>query len=479
MKNRTSSRTRSREYLITDRPISAICAFSLPIMLGNLFQQFYTIADSVILGRFVSENALAAVGASGALTHVFICIAIGGGTGSAVLVGRWFGAREYGRMRLTVSTILLSFLNLSLLLSVVGFFLHQSLLELLRTPPELLPMAASYLQIYFLGLPFLFLYNVLSALFHALGRSRIPLYLLLFSSLLNITLDLTLVCGFHLGVVGAAWATLFSQGFSVLLSFLLFLQVLRSCTRDVVGPLSLFSPGEFQEICKVALPSIFQQSTVSIGTLLTQSVINPFGAQVLAGYSAASRVESLCIVPLSALGTAMSSYTAQNLGAALSAPGSVSRSGQPEPDPDSLDRAKKRVRQGYHASLRLTAGIAVLLCLFLEFFAPFLIRCFLGSEGTSAALSTGVGYLRFLGFFFALLGLKLCTDGILRGAADMGSFTLANLVNLTFRVAFAALTAPRLGPAYVWYAIPLGWLLNFLISWRAYRLGKWTPSSAP
>lgn len=477
MKIHMSARPRSREYLITDRPLSAICAFSLPIMLGNLFQQFYTLTDSIILGRFVNENALAAVGTSGALTHVFLCIAAGGGTGAAVLVGRWFGAREYGHLRLTVSTALLFFLNLSLFLSLLGFLLHRLLLQLLRTPPELLAMAGSYLQIYFLGLPFLFLYNILSSLFHALGRSRIPLYLLIFSSFLNIALDLILVCHFHLGVSGAAWATLFSQGLSALLSLFLFLQTLRSCTRNAVAPTAFFSSEELREICKVALPSIFQQSTVSIGALLIQSVVNPFGAQVLAGYSAASRIESLCIVPLSALGTALSSYTAQNLGAALSASDPTGESNTLTSDPAFAGRAKKRVRQGYQASLCLTAGIAVLLCLFLEFLAPFLIRCFLGSGGTSTAFSIGTSYLRFLGFFFALLGLKLCTDGLLRGAAKMLPFTLANLANLTFRVLFAALMAPRFGPAYIWYAIPLGWLLNFFISWRVYRLGTWAPGS--
>ena len=204
-------------------------------------------------------------------------------------------------------------------------------------------------------------------------------------------------------------------------------------------------------MCRVALPSIFQQSTVSIGMMLVQSVVNSFGPQMLAGFSAGMRVESICIVPMAALGNAMSSYTAQNLGA-----------GQ-----------KERVVKGYHSALCLTALFAVLLCTILELFHLPITASFLGSDGTAAALETGSSYLRFIGFFFALIGLKMCTDGLLRGSADMKMFTAANLANLTLRVVFAVTMAPRFGIAMVWYAVPLGWLVNFLISYGEYRTGKW------
>ena len=192
-----------KEYLLREKPLRAIWLFALPMMAGNLFQQFYTMADSMIVGRFVGEEALAAIGASYALTNVFICIAIGGGVGAGVLTGRYFGAREYGKLRLCVRTALLAFLFLSLLLAAFGLgFFCMSILQTLHTPENVLPMAFAYLQIYFLGLPFLFLYNVLSAMFNALGRSRVPLYLLLSSSTMNIVLDLWLVCGLELGIAG-------------------------------------------------------------------------------------------------------------------------------------------------------------------------------------------------------------------------------------------------------------------------------------
>ena len=477
-----------KEYLLREKPLKALWLFALPMMVGNLFQQFYTMADSMIVGRFVGEDALAAIGASYALTNVFICIAIGGGVGAGVLTGRYFGAREYLRLRLCIRTALMTFLVLSLLLSAFGLLFCSAILRALHTPGNVLPMASAYLMIYFLGLPFLFLYNVLSAMFNALGRSRVPLYLLIFSSALNIGLDLCLVCGLKLGIEGAAWATLAAQTVSAVLSFLLFRRTLNQCTAPGTVPLyaTLFSLTELAAITRITLPSIFQQATVSIGAMLVQAVINPFGSQVLAGYAAASRLESFCIVPMSALGQAMSAYTSQNLGAAGKAIVSTEPLSQahdtaqknlssPEADAETSLHYIKRVRQGYRAALALAGGFAVLLFIFLLLSARPLIASFLGPGGTNLALETGVQYLHFINFFFALIGLKMCTDGVLRGAADMGLFTLANLANLTFRVLFAALLAPRFGAAFVWYAIPLGWLLNSLISGYEYRSGRWLP----
>ena len=438
-----------KEYLIREKPMKALLIFAFPMIVGNLFQQFYTMVDSVVVGRFVGENALAAVGASYSLTNVFISIAIGGGVGASVLTSRFFGSREYQKMKMSVSTALLSFLAVSLTLGCVGLLSGRQIMILLNTPDNILPQATEYLNIYFLGLPFLFMYNVLASMFNALGRSRIPLYLLIFSSVFNIVLDLILVCQFHMGVAGVAWATLIAQGISAVLAFFLFLKEMRNYPTD--GKMTLFSGGEFLEMCRIALPSILQQSTVSIGMMLVQSVVNSFGASVLAGYSAGMRIESICIVPMAAMGHVISSYTAQNLGAGR----------------------KDRVVEGYHTGYRIVFAFAVILCVILELFYQPLIELFLGDEGTGLAVSTGVSYLRFIGWFFVLIGLKMITDGLLRGAGDMKMFTVANLVNLTIRVVLAVTLAPRIGIEMVWYAVPIGWLANYLISFAEYRTGKW------
>ena len=442
-----------KEYLIHKPPVSALLIFALPMMLGNFFQQAYTMADSVIVGRFVGEDALAAVGASYSLTNVFISIAIGGGVGASVITSQTFGRRDYPRMKRSVSTALLAFLAISIALGGVGLLFSRQIMVLLNTPQNILADATTYLNIYFIGLPFLFMYNVLSSMFNALGKSRIPLYLLIFSSLLNIGLDIWMVGPLQMGVAGAAWATLIAQGISAVLSFSIFLRELKTYPGKLEG--RFFDLRELQNMGRVALPSILQQSTVSIGMMLVQSVVNSFGSQMLAGYSAAMRIESICIVPMSAMGNAISSYTAQNIGAGK----------------------EDRVRSGYRVSYGIIFTIAAAICLVVQMLARPLISLFLEAP-SAAAFDTGIACVRFMGWFYVLIGLKMISDGVLRGAGDMTMFTVANLVNLGLRVILAVTLAPRFGIQFVWMAVPAGWLINYLISFFEYRTGKWKKALA-
>ncbi len=442
-----------KEYLIHKPPVSALLIFALPMMLGNFFQQAYTMADSVIVGRFVGEDALAAVGASYSLTNVFISIAIGGGVGASVITSQTFGRRDYPRMKRSVSTALLAFLAISIALGGVGLLFSRQIMVLLNTPQNILADATTYLNIYFIGLPFLFMYNVLSSMFNALGKSRIPLYLLIFSSLLNIGLDIWMVGPLQMGVAGAAWATLIAQGISAVLSFSIFLRELKTYPGKLEG--RFFDLRELQNMGRVALPSILQQSTVSIGMMLVQSVVNSFGSQMLAGYSAAMRIESICVVPMSAMGNAISSYTAQNIGAGK----------------------EDRVRSGYRVSYGIIFAIAAAICLVVQLLARPLISLFLEAP-SAAAFDTGIACVRFMGWFYVLIGLKMISDGVLRGAGDMTMFTVANLVNLGLRVILAVTLAPRFGIQFVWMAVPAGWLINYLISFFEYRTGKWKKALA-
>ena len=438
----------NKDYLITEKPSRALLIFSIPMIIGNLFQQAYTIVDSAIVGRYVGETALAAVGASYALTSIFICIAIGGGIGASVIISHHFGGHNYGRMKTGIRTALLSFLFISLILGGIGLIFSQQIMEVLNTPADAIDIAVTYLNIYFLGLPFLFMYNILSSMFNALGESRIPLYLLIFSSVLNIFLDLYMVAVLNLGVAGAAYATFIAQGISAVLSLIIFIVTLQKLPGKAEGGLS---KTEFSDMSRIALPSILQQSTVSIGMMLVQSVVNSFGTQILAGFSAAMRIESLCVVPMSAIGNAMSSYTAQNIGA----------------------EKEERISQGYRMGNFMIIVIAVILCLFLEIAHKPLIALFLDNAASSQTIVTGESYLKFIGFFFCMIGFKMAVDGILRGAGAVRVFTIANLVNLTLRVTIAKFGAPIWGVSMVWYAVPLGWLANFLISYGYYRTGKW------
>ena len=440
-----------QDYLIKKPPFQALFIFALPIIIGNLFQQTYTMADSAIVGRFVSEQALAAVGASYSLTNIFICVAIGGGMGASVIVSQYFGAQKYDRMKTAIYTASLAFLGLSLLLGIFGLFCSREIMVLLNTPADCLSMASEYLRIYFLGLPFLFMYNVFSAMFNALGKSRIPLGFLIFSSLFNIVLDYLLVAGAHMGVSGVAWATLIAQGISAVLSMLVLLRILSRISMELDTGTTFFDGKELTSMTRIAIPSILQQSTVSIGMMLVQSVVNSFGSAALAGFSAAMRIESICVVPMSGIGNAVSSYTAQNLGAGKT----------------------DRVVKGYHAAVRMVIFCAVILCISMECFHHSLIALFLGTDGATEAFLTGEGYLTFMGWFFCMIGFKMSVDGLLRGSGDMVMFTVANLVNLSIRVIVAMTCAPRFGISMVWCAVPIGWTANFLISYARYRTGKW------
>ena len=258
--------TRKKYDMLTDNPGKSLLFFVLPMILGNLFQQFYNITDSVVVGKFVGEQALAAVGASYAITNVFIAIAIGGGIGSSVVISQFLGAGKLAKMKTAVYTTMFNFLGIAAFLAAVGLLFNNRILNLVNVPEDIFSDAALYLAIYFLGLPFLFMYNVQASIFNALGDSKKPLYLLIFSSLLNIVLDMILVIIFKQGVRGVALATLIAQGISAVISFLLLMRKLKGYPAE--EPVRLYSGEMAVSMVKIAVPSTLQQSIVHIGILL-------------------------------------------------------------------------------------------------------------------------------------------------------------------------------------------------------------------
>ncbi len=394
------------EYLITDPPLKALTVFAMPMILGSFFQQVYNMADSIIVGQFVGSSALAAVGACAALTNVFICIALGAGVGAGVLVSRYFGAQNYGKMKTIISTSLISFLLLSIFLGIFGLFGSNWMMSILQTPADIMEDAVLYLRIYFAGFPFLFMYNILSTMFTSIGESKIPLWLLIFSSVLNIIMDLWMVGGLKLGVFGAALATLIAQGISAILSLLIFLYRMRK----YASPFHRFDKSELRLMLKIAVPSILQQSTVSIGN-------------------------------------AVSPFVSQNFGAGK------------------IDRIKK----GYRAALLLDVCFAVLAFVIIETLHTQISSLFLGKDGTALAYQVSGDYMKWLGYFFIFMGIKMATDGVLRGLGNMRPFLTANMVNLAIRLSVALIFAPHFGIAFVWLAVPAGWLANFVISYAALR----------
>ena len=431
------------EYLITDPPFKALTVFAMPMILGGFFQQVYNMADSIIVGQLVGSSALAAVGACAALTNVFVCVALGAGVGAGVLVSRYFGAKDYGKMKTIVSTSMISFLILSIVLGLLGVYFSHSMMRVLQTPDDILDEAVLYLQVYFAGFPFLFMYNILSTMFNSIGESKIPLGLLIFSSVLNILLDLWMVAGLGLGVFGAALATLIAQGISAVFSLATFFYRMRLYKSSFTW----FDGQELHSMLKLAVPSVLQQSTVSVGMMIVQAVVNPFGTQALAGYSATMRVENVFSLIFVSIGNAVSPYVSQNLGAGKT----------------------QRIRKGYHAALVLDACFAVIAFLVIETLHEQIASLFLGKDGTALAYQVSGDYMKWIGYFFIFMGIKMATDGVLRGLGIMRPFLVANMVNLAIRLFVALVFAPRLGISFVWLAVPAGWLVNFLISYAALR----------
>ena len=439
--------TKKDTYLITKNPLTSLFVFFLPIAVGNVFQQFYNLVDSSILGQFVSEQALAAAAACTSLINVFIFIANGYGIGAGVIAGHYFGSGDYKNMKLVISTSFITSFIMSLFLGLLGLSCGRLILLWLKTPADSLEMAALYLKIYFLGMPFVILYNVTAAMFNALGKSKYPLLFLIFSSLLNIVLDLLFVTRFKSGIAGVAWATLISQALACLLSLLIFFLKIR---KMKIGKTDYFSKAQLVKIIKIALPSIFQQATISIGLMLIQSTVNSFGSQALAGYSVGIRIESLGSATVIACGAALSTFAAQNLGAGK----------------------LHRVRQGYFSANIIVSGFALVFFILISIFKNQIIYLFIGKNCSTLAFDTASQVLLYMSKVMVILGFKHTADGILRGLGRMKMFTIGNVVNIVIRVSFSKIMAPIIGMQAIWIANPIGWIASLLLCYISYRKAR-------
>ena len=427
----------------------ALFRFVLPLVCGNLFQQFYNIVDSIIVGNYVGEAALAAVGASSAITALFVMVATGTGIGCSVVISNLFGAGKLKTMKTAISTALLSILAFSILLSILGLCINKGILQLMGTPENIFPDAAAYLQIYFFGFVFLFMYNAFSAIFNALGDSTKPLVFLIISSLMNIGLDILFVTKFRMGVRGVAWATLIAQGVSAVLSFCFLLRKLRGI--PVEEKPQIFDFPVLKRMVSVAVPTIIQQSIVSIGLLLIQAVVNRFGSTFLAGYTAAIKLDSIAIVPMVAVGNAASTFVAQNLGAQ-------------KPD---------RIKQGFRICLAMSAGIGIFIALIMQIFGDTMIGWFMDSTTSQEAISVGTTFLSIVSLFYWLMGIMNVSCGVLRGAADMRWFLTCSLINLCTRVILSYTLAEATAGLIIMWANPIGWGIGLAIALFRYFQGGW------
>ena len=435
--------------LTVGNPRTVLWKFCLPLFGSIVFQQLYNIADSLVAGKFVGENALAAVGNSYEITLIFLAFAFGCNIGCSVIVSQLFGARQIADMKTAVHTALLSSAVVCGVLMVVGLAFGTGLLELIRTPEEVMADSALYLSIYIYGLPFVFFYNVSTGIFSALGDSRTPFIFLACSSTSNILADILFVTAFEMGVAGVAWATFLCQGISCVLAVIVvFRRLGRMPTEKKAG---IFSWPLFRKFAVIAVPSILQQSFISVGNILIQGVINSFGTGVMAGYSAAVKLNNLVITSFTTLANGVSNYTAQNIGA-----GKLSR-----------------VPDGFRAGVRLVWSLCVPLVLLYFFAGRYLVGFFIDTP-TETAITTGVQYLRILSPFYFVVSSKLVADGILRGSSLMGRFMASTFTDLVLRVVLAYALSAAMGSALgIWCAWPIGWSVATCMSILFYLRGPW------
>ena len=421
------------------KPEKALWKFCIPLFGSIVFQQLYNIADSLIAGRYIGENALAAVGNSYQITLILLAFAFGCNIGCSVIVSQFFGEKNYRDMKTSVYTTWIASGLLCVILMIIGIFSCKEMLELVRTPQEIFEDSRLYLSIYVWGFPFVLFYNVANGIFSALGDSKTPFIFLAFSSVANVLVDILFVKYLKMGVAGVAWATFLCQGISCVLAVIVVVH--RLAGLNITEKVPYFSWSILKKIAIIAIPSFLQQSFIAIGNIIIQGTINDFGPAVSAGYSTSIKLNNLVITSFTTLGNGISNFTAQNLGAGK----------------------YKRIRQGFKAGIKMVWAICLPVVLVYMLAAEPLVHLFL-KEPTQLAMKTGIELIRILSPFYFVVSVKLVADGVLRGTGNMKPFMISTFTDLILRVALAIIFAKQFGVIGIWCAWPIGWFIAMIMS---------------
>ena len=487
-------------YVMTTKDMSkgntlkVLIMFTLPMILSVSFQQLYNLADSVIAGQMLGKAALAAVSASYPVTMIFMAVGTGLSVGCSVVTSRIYGEKDYLKLKTAVSTAFISFAAIAIICSVAGWFLAEPVLRLLSTPEEIIKDSTQYLAVYVLGLVFVFLYNSCSATFQALGNSNIPLFFLIFSTIFNIALDIIFLYYFKMGVWGLSFATVIAQGLACVLSVIVLAYILtnlktdkdasqeqngaeKDCgseaqhnggksfkskvsltARSLISyffarkPYARFKTSVFKEIMIIGVPSVVQTSTVSIGQLFVQNLVNTYGTDVVAGYGAAIKIQTFCIQLLVTVGNALSIFVSQNIGAA-----------KPE-----------RIKKGVFAGLGMISVLTVVIVPLIMIFASPLLSVFTDGDSGAAVIEIGRSMIMLVTPFYLFAMVKFITDAVLKGSGAMLGFISATMADLILRVGFAYVFSYLMN-SYVgiWWSWPLGWVVGAVVSALFYFFGHW------
>ena len=428
-------------------PLKILLSFAIPMILSGMLQQCYNIADSIIAGRYAGVDALAAVGVSNPITQLFVGLGSGLGMGCSVVIAQLYGGKKMSQVKTAIFTALIAIISMSLVLMLAGGILAPQISSWLNTPEDIFKDATSYLRIYMWGLPFLFIYNICNSIFNALGESKKPLYFLIFSTVLNIFLDLLFVAKFQWGVAGVAWATFIAQGLASLLA----ITVLLHRVKGIKEKHTYFDTTLMGGMARQGIPTMFMMSVVSIGSLFVQALVNSNGSDFIAGYSAALKINGFFNIVIGTLGNAVSTFAGQNIGAGN----------------------YERPVQGLRTGLTINLSYVCFGILIMYLFGEQLIGIFVDANASAAVYETGVGYLRVVSvgsLFFVILN-NTCAQ--CRGAGYVIASSVVTFVDLVFRVSCAYLLFNVIGSSSIYWSINIGWFIGACIAVYYYKCGKW------
>ncbi len=428
-------------------PLSLILLFSVPMLIGNLFQQVYNLVDSVIVGRFVGADALGAVGATGSVTFLFFALCNGIGSGGGIITSQYFGKKDVSAVKSCIVNTGYIMLVFPLIVGLIAYVLSEPLLVLLETPAEIMADALDYLRIMCLGIVFVSLYNYASSMLRALGDSKTPLFFLVFSCLLNTALDLLFVCVFNMSVRGAGIATVISQFVSGITCLLYAIK--KNEYFHFTKENMKFNKHITISVLKLGIPLSLQFSLIAVSCMALQKVVNSFGKVTVSAFSATSRIEQIIHQPYQTLGAALSTFTGQNYGA----------------------KKMDRVKEGYRKSFMIMVVFSVIMLPVMQLFSESIVRIFVEEE---PVVEMGARALRITSYFYAMLGLIYVVRGVLNGLGDSFFALLNGIVEVIgrFVVPIYLVGIPVLGVWGVWWSVGIVWSMSGLTALLRYVIFK-------
>jgi len=428
-----------------------IFQFAAPMLLGNVFQQLFSVVDSIVVGNYCGKEALAAVGASFPVIFIMVSMIIGLVMGTTVVISQYFGAKDFVRVKRAIDTMYIYCAIAGVVSTIIGILIAEPLLRLLGLPEEIMPQAVQYLKIYLSGMVIFFGYNGTSAVLRGLGDSKTPLYFLIVATIVNIILVLLFVGVFKWGVAGAAYATLIANAVAFGLA-IYWLNKTHKLIRISLNGLH-FDRETFQQSIKIGLPTGIQQTLVAIGALALMGIVNKFGTDVIAGFSVAGRLDSLAIIPAMSFSQALSTFVGQNIGA-----------NKPE-----------RIRTGLIATIKMSGIVTIVTTVFIVFGGHILMSMF---TKDTEVIRLGDQYLTIVSSFYILFTLMFIYTGLMRGAGDSLVPMVISLLSLwLIRIPMAWYLSGKIGAIGIWWSIPAGWFIGAALSYVYYKSGRWKKQS--